>query len=457
MSPVASTRVRGLALCAVLAASACASQRERDSFSAWDDLAQTFRPRGEAAAPITSASTLEDYLTLALERNRSLQADAHRWRAALEEIPQARSLPDPTLSYGGFIERVETRIGPQRHRVGVMQRVPWPGKLSAASARALEAAEARRARTESTRLQIVYQVRAAYADYRYLARELAVTRETLELVRHWEVVAQARFRAGARAAHRDVVKAQVEIGRLEDRLQSLEQAREPRSQRLRELLDLPAGGALPWPRPFPLRRLAREEGEIAALLAEHSPRLRELSQEVAARERGVELARQSYFPDLAFGLDYIEVGPARTPGVTGSGDDAIVGKVGLSLPIWFGRNAASVAQAKARLYAAELDRHSLDNRLRTGVAQGLFAYRDAERKLSLYADSLIPKGEESLQTTATAFEAGEGDFLSVLDAERLLLEFHLSRERALVDREVALANLELLTGAELGQPTGETP
>lgn len=448
---------RGLALCAVLAASACASQRERDSFAAWDDLAESFRPRGEAPAPITSASTLQDYLALALERNRGLQADAQRWRASLEEIPQARSLPDPTLSYGGFIERVETRIGPQRHRVGVMQRVPWPGKLSAASARALEAAEARRARTESTRLQVEFEVRAAYADYCYLARELAVTRETLELVRHWEVVAQARFRAGARAAHRDVVKAQVEMGRLEDRLQSLEQARQPRSQRLRELLDLPAGPALPWPQPFPLRRLGREEGEIAGLLAENSPRLREMSQEVAARERGVDLARQSYFPDLSFGFDYIEVGPARTRGVTGSGDDAIVGKVGLSLPIWFGRNAASVSEAKARLYAAELDRHSLDNKLRTGVSRGLFAYRDAERKLSLYRDSLIPKGEESLQTTAAAFEAGEGDFLSVLDAERLLLEFHLSRERALVDREVALANLELLTGAELGAPAGETP
>jgi len=449
--------VRGLLLFAALAASACASQRERDSFAAWDDLADTFRPRGEAPAPITSASTLADYLVLALERNRGIQADAQRWRAGLERVPQARSLPDPTLSYGGFIERVETRIGPQRHRVGLSQRLPWPGKLSAASAQALEAAEGRRARTESTRLQVVFEVRAAYADYFYLARELAVTRETLELVRHWEAVAQARFRTGASAAHRDVVKAQVEIGRLEDRVASLLQARDPRSQRLRELLDLPPSAELPWPRPFPLRRLGRDEGQIASLLLEHSPRLRELSQEVAAREKGVDLARQSYFPDLTLGFDYIEVGPARNGRVTGSGDDAIIGKVGISLPIWVGRNAASVSEAKARLYAAELDRHSLDNRLQTGVSRGLFSYRDAERKLRLYRDSLIPKGEESLQTTSAAFESGEGDFLSVLDAERLLLEFHLSRERALVDREVALANLELLTGAELSVPAGETP
>tara|TARA_R110002072_G_scaffold4377_3_gene30657 strand:+ start:1429 stop:2787 length:1359 start_codon:yes stop_codon:yes gene_type:complete len=449
--------VRGLSLCAVLAASACATQRERDSYAAFDDLAATFRPRGEAPAPITSASTLQDYLALALERNRGIQADAQRWRAGLERIPQARSLPDPTLSYGGFIERVETRIGPQRHAIGLMQRLPWPGKLSAASAQALEAAEGRRAKTESTRLRVVFDVRAAYADYCYLARELAVTREILQLVRHWEAVAQARFRSGARAAHRDVIKAQVEIGRLEDRVASLLQAREPRSQRLRELLDLPLRAELPWPQPFPLRRLGRDEGEIASLLQEHSPQLRELSQEVAAREKGVDLARQSYFPDLSFGFDYIEVGPARRGNPTGSGDDAIIGKLGISLPIWVGRNAASVSEAKAHLYAAELDRHSLDNRLQTGVSRGLFAYRDAERKLGLYRDSLIPKGEESLQASSTAFEAGEGDFLSVLDAERLLLEFHLSRERALVDREVALANLELLTGAELSVPAGETP
>ncbi|MBL4847048.1 MAG: TolC family protein [Planctomycetes bacterium] len=447
--------VRGLLLFAALAVTACASQRERDSYAAWDDLAATFRPLHEAPAAITSATRLEDYVRIALERNRSIQADAERWRAGLARIPQARSLPDPTISYGGFIERVETRIGPQRHRVGLMQRVPWPGKLTSASAQALEEAEAGRARTDATRLRVVFEVRAAYADYYYLARELAITRQTLELVRHWEAIAQTRFRTGARAAYRDVVKAQVEIGRLEDRASTLLQAREPRSQRLRELLDLPVSTQLPWPRPFPARAIARSDDQVRHLLHEHSPRLRDLSLQIAARERGVDRAQQSYFPDFSFGFDYIEVGPARNSGVTGSGDDAIVGKLGLSLPIWFGRNAASVSEARARLRAAELDRHSLDNRLQTGLTRGLFAYHDSERKLSLYRDSLIPKGEESLQTAAAAFESGEGDFLSVLDAERVLLEFHLSRERALVDRETSLSNLEMLTGADLGEPTGE--
>ena len=87
--------------------------------------------------------------------------------------------------------------------------------------------------------------------------------------------------------------------------------------------------------------------------------------------------------------------------------------------------------------------------LEASAARALFDYRDAERKLRLYRDSLVPKAEQSLKATSAAYEAGAGDFLDVLDAERVLLEFHLSRERALADRVRSFAELEMLTGTDL--------
>ncbi len=456
MKPTSPAALRRIPLLAalLLLGPGCASQRERVALADWSALGATFSPMtaGGEAPTLPAAPTLADYVRLTLRRNRSLQAQAHRWRAALDEIPQVRSLPDPLLMYGGYIEEVETRVGPQRHALAVSQRVPWPGKLLTAADLAFEESEAARARIDAVRRDVVHELTAAYARYYVLAREVAITAENLTLLRHWEQVAQTRFRAGARAAHRDVIKAQLEIGLLEDRLASLRDARRPLVGALRALLDLPPGVELPWPTELPEARLALDEAGVLTVLTRDNPLLAALDREVAAREEGVSLARQSYLPDFMLGLDYIEVGPARASGVSGSGQDALIGRFGLTLPIWWGRYAAEVDAARARLRAAELSRAQTENDLVARAEQALYDYRDAERKVRLYEGSLIPKAEESLRAGVTAWETGAGDFLDVLDTERMLLELHLSRERARAERLRALSDLERLSGADLAPP-----
>jgi len=427
----------------------CVSERERTARTAWDSLYSSFDPPEAEPAPITSESALEDYVRLALRRNPRFKAQAQRWSADLERVPQAWAFPNPRVSYGGFLEPVETRIGPQRHTVSASQRVPWPGKLSAASEVALEQAGVSEAQTETMRLRVVAEVTRAYANYWELGREVAITRDTLALVQHWESVAQIRLQAGGTSAHRDVIKAQVEIGRLEDRLASLNDARRMRIQRLLALLDLPQNASLPWPSTLPGRSLALDNNEVLQHLSQHSPFLAELDRKVDTQERAVARAKQAYFPDFMVGLTHINVGHARASGVSNSGDDAWIVNLGVDLPVWIGRYAAGVSEAEARLRAAELDREAADDTLAADVTDALFDYRDAERKLILYRDSLVPKAEESLQVTASAYESGESDFLNVLDAERVLLDFHLARERALANRITALAELELLTGTQL--------
>lgn len=443
-------------LCSGLAG--CASQREHAAIADWGALDATFvRAMDDPVAPITSAATLADYVALALARNPGYRASSQRWLADLARVPQSRSLPDPQLTYGGFLEKVETRVGPLQHRVGVSQRVPWPGKLFLAGDVAFEESEAARARSEAARLNLVFQVTGAYADYYYLTRDIVITEEMLTLLRNWEGVAQVRFRAGARAAHPDVIKAQVEIGRLEDRLASLRDMRRPRAERLRTLLDLPRDFDLPGPSTLPERNLGLTEARAFETLLERSPVLAEHRQRVAARERGVDLAWQSYLPDFVFGVEYTAVGPARAANVRDSGDDSLMGLFGLSLPIWFGRNEATVNEARARLRAAELERTDTENALEAALTRALFDFRDAERKVRLYRDSLVPKAEESLQATVTAWEAGSGDLLNMLDAERLLLEFHLERERALANRITALTEIESLIGSGLAPTRREEP
>jgi outer membrane protein TolC len=56
----------------------------------------------------------EQYLTTAANNNPELKASFNEYMAALEKVPQVKSLPDPRFAFGYFIQPVETRVGPQQ-------------------------------------------------------------------------------------------------------------------------------------------------------------------------------------------------------------------------------------------------------------------------------------------------------------------------------------------------------
>src|SRR5690554_4183235 len=93
--------------------------------------------------------TLTDYVRVAMAKNAGLQSRFSEYKAALAQVPQARALDDPMFTYGYFIQEVETRVGPQKHRLGLMQRFPWFGKIEARTDAAAAAARAAGRRFEA--------------------------------------------------------------------------------------------------------------------------------------------------------------------------------------------------------------------------------------------------------------------------------------------------------------------
>ena len=78
-----------------------------------------------------------------------------------------------------------------------------------------------------------------------------------------------------------------------------------------------------------------------------------------------------------------------------------------------------------------------------------FELRDAERRVELYAYTLLPKARQSLEVTQNGFTSGDVDFLDLIDAQRTLLEFELAYERAQADRSTRRAKLEQIVGTDL--------
>jgi outer membrane protein, heavy metal efflux system len=403
---------------------------------------------------IDEQSVLSDYLAYAALNNPGLKAAFDRWKAALERVPQVKALPDPRFTYGYFIQPVETRVGPQRQRFGISQMFPWLGKLSLRGDQAMEAANAEREHFESTKLKLFYQVKNAYYEYYYLARAIAVTMENLQLLRHLENVVRTSYSSGT-ASYADVVRAQVELGKLEDILRTLQDLRGPISARLNAALNRADQETLPWPSHVVEEEAKFSDEQLISWLKESNPSLKAFDF-VTARERvGIDLARKDYFPDVTLGLEVIDTGPAITPNVTDSGKDAVIASVSINLPIWHQKYRAEEREATARYVAARRERKDQENTLVADLKMALYNYRDAERKLDLYRNALIPKAEQAIDVTTQGFEAGTKSFLELIDSERSLLEFRLSYERAFANKAQRLAELEMLVARELPRSTSE--
>ncbi len=415
---------------------------------AWERVAEE-PPEGLPAA-LDETSSLTDQLLWAEFHNPAVQAASQRWLAALEQVPQTSDLPDPRVTFGWFVDEVETRTGPMDWRLGISQSFPWFGTLDLAGQVAVQQAEAARELLVAAKLEVAREVRDAWYELAYVGAAIDVTAGHLDLLVSWESVARTRY-ATALGTDADVIRAQVELGKLDDRLRSLKDLLRPLAARLNAALNRPAGA------PLPTATLAHGGANAAQLaelnlfesLDETSPSLRAMRWAVDAAADRIQLADKQFYPNFALGLDYTSIGSARGAGVKDSGKDAFAITSGISIPLRRTRLHAARSQAVAEQAAASAELASARNRIVAELELALYRVRDAERRIALFQDTLVPKGQQSVSSTKVAYQAGDIGFLDLIDAERVLLEFQLAAARAQADHAQALAFVERLTGNHL--------
>ena len=390
---------------------------------------------------------LEEYVNYALTNNPGIRAAFEKWQAALEGIAPARARPDPRFSAGYFVRPVETRVGPQEWRLGLAQTFPWFGRLALQGKMTTEAARAARQRYEAARLDLVFQVESAYYELYYLERAIAIQASNLQWLDSLEKVARANYRTG-RGSQADVLKIQMELGKLADELQSLRDQRTPVRSRLNAVLDRPAGAAV-----SPVVELPPVPPLPDQAVLERHPVLRAHDFEIERTRAAVERAHKEGYPSWTLSLDYIATSGREGAGpMAADGRDPLVAMLSLNLPLDRSQYRAGVRQARARQQAAELERRESENRLGARLQLALYHWHDSRRKIDLYRDSLLPRAEQALDVTQQAFAAGKGSFLDLIDAQRLRLQFQLAKEQALADHARHRAEIDLLTGGRLALP-----
>ena len=296
---------------------------------------------------LSEGMTLARVIELAVERSPSVAVARAEWRATIERRPQVTALPDPMAMYSLYVQSVETRVGPQRHRLGFTQSFPYPGTLDAAGRLVDAAADIARANYEKAIRDVVVDTKISYAELAYLRRAAALTEQNHELLAHIATVAATKYAVGE-ATLADVQKAQSQLAQLEyDRILLLELAEVERAT-LRAFLnvapDTPMGEATAAP--FSPMTDSPADLDSAAFANRMELRIARLMVQKALRAQA--LAQLKTMPMFKLDLMTIETGASRMPGAEDSGKNPWTVGIGVSIPWNSDKNESVVRGAEER-------------------------------------------------------------------------------------------------------------
>lgn len=376
----------------------------------------------------------------ALVRNPELQEMELRIEAARNRVPQARALPDPTLTVGAVNVPAPSfsfgRDDMTMKMASLEQTVPAPGKRRAAEALANADVVIARAMHAEHVNRLVSEVVESFFSIAEIDARLTIAHRSLDRATRVSESARNRYRVG-QGALTDPLLAAVEETKFRDRIRALEADRALAAARFNTLQNqAPNEPVSEIPLPAADRSLP-EAGSIRAAI-ENSPAILQAQGEVHRAERDLDRARLDRKPDLTFMTSY---------GERQRRDDMVGATVGIDLPFFQAKRvSARIAEKQAELDAAKKKLEGVRLGLSREVEEALIALaRDADRA-ALYRDTILTQDRTAAEAAEQAYAVGKIDFQTYVRAVLALDE----DEAEAVMREAALpkarARLQAATG-----------
>jgi len=378
--------------------------------------------------------SLEAAEAMALERDPAVAAVVAR-RGAIQELAVASNqLPDPVLRTGVMSLPTDTwELGQEPMTqvvVGVSQKFPRGRTRALRSEQMLEQSAVLEETLGDQRLRIALSVREEYLEVFKQLKLAEINAEAIEVFSDLADITQDYYATG-RVQQQDVLRAAVELSRVQDRATRIAQEEDRARARLETWIGPAAWRELDaeWP---DLGSPASLDG-IRAGLAQH-PRIVALQRKVEVADTGIELADQRYKPEFGVDLSYGGRGGYDMDGSSRS--DLFSVMVMMDLPLFHGNRqdryrAAAVSEASA----AAFDRHDMYRRLLSEVAVHATTLDRQGQRIALFDESLLPNAKFNADAAFSAYQAALESLTTVMQARiteyELLLEYATLRAESL--------------------------
>jgi len=393
-------------------------------------------------AAIIRGPILADLLAHAYRTNPNIKAAREDWRAKVERYRVDTGLEDPEIMAEGMYmtKTLGETARPEDWKVSLTQMIPFPGKLGKAGEVATAEAQIGRLKLDAAVRDVTVQIRESYQELLYIQEARRIAGQNREILDHLRKVGETAYGQN-RAALVDVMKAQSQSGQLLYDALLLEELERTEKTRLNALLSRPPESAIGPLMEEPLPLVVYKLDEIYRLAEQNFEEVRMAQTGIEKAQSSLALARYEILPQFKLGASIAEEDRESMVGVL----------AGLTLPLWFGKNAGRLGEARAGVEAARATKEAQVNETHTMVRETYFRLQNSERLVRLYREQLLPQAAKSMELAETWYRQGQGSFSDFIETGAVWYNFQLALARAKADYGKFLARLEKLAGRSLSQ------
>lgn len=441
-----------------------------------------FLVAGTLAAQMKQPLTVRECVELGLAKSRGLHASGMNVETASAKFQEVSAMRMPTLKFSGAYTRLSEVPPFAIDFSSVSQFIPVPNSFPTTfvvSPSFVNSYNLRLMfqeplftgfRLQSSVEMAQLNVRAAEEDYDKDRNELVLGIQTAywNLFRALELkkmmgrsveISKAHltdvenFYAQGLLTKNEVFKVQAQLSQLEFLKLEAKNAVELATVFLNNLIGLPLDAEIE-----PISRVGetlRDEskeglGDVQKLMDKalsSRPELKAMDFRVKASERGITLAKSSWYPQILLAGNYYYSRP--NPRILPTKDKFIrtwdIGIV-FFLDIWnWGTTIQQTRQAKAQLSQAQDALSLMRDSVTVEVMQSYLSFKQAKEKIEV-AEQGVKQAEENYRVTSDTFKQGLALNSEVMDAEFLLLQAKTNSTQALIDFELARARLQKVVG-----------
>ena len=395
-------------------------------------------------------STLDGLIASAVARNLSI----HEAVAAIDEagagVRAARAADLPQASASANATRGDSQgVGVISESTSAALSTSWMfdifGGNRAARAAAIAELEAAKLSHEAARRAVIAAVAATYVDLRYYQEGMALTRQSIASRRETLKLTQDMLEIG-QASRLDVLQAEQAVAQAEAALPALEIGFDQAVNRLATLTASRTGELRPKLQKRGAQPMARAKPSVGfpAEVIRARPDVQIAERSLAAAVARIGVAEAAFWPSVSLS------GSIRPTNIR-SGGNPTAWSLGpqIDLPIFTGgANKANLKAAESRAVQAHIRWRAAVLDAVEEVENGLSAWHRGGTNVAAQR-RLVATAQETVTLARDSWQAGQTDFLTVLDAERTALTARTALAAALRDQAAAYIAVSIAAAAPM--------
>jgi cobalt-zinc-cadmium efflux system outer membrane protein len=394
---------------------------------------------------------LDSLMAEALRVNPDLKAAEFRYRSFEAKVLQAGTLPDPMFKGTASNLPIDSWSLDQSPMSGVelmlTQKFPFPGKLGLAEKTARSTVQKTKEDYESIKNFILSELKRNYYQLFLLDKSIEITQKNKLLIEDFARIASTKYFVG-KGIQQDVLKAQVEVSKMIDKLISLEEMREMVEAKINVLLNRSPQDSLVKTADLTFREFNYSEEELQNQALSHNPYLMGKNLLVNISKLTYDLARREYWPDFSLSASYrirenVQMDPVR-------GKDFFSFSTDLNIPLYFWSKQKKKVQEKAQdLESSRQEYVAAQNNVKLGVSSVYYSLNKYRKEIQLYGTAILPQAQQSLESAQSGYQVDKVDFLTLMNNQITLFNYEIAYFQALSSYFQSIAKLEEMVGKPL--------